>query len=129
MYPKLKGWTLTTGRISSGETHYQNPRVSEVLASLDRIPPEIKKAYVSLGKSPEDAICQNYCLATIVEEGFCYEIRHYGLLSSDYCHYRMPPIRTLSARHFVSPEDFVARISNALHDRKSSFLRNSEIPS
>ena len=89
VYPKLEGWTLTSGRISGGETHYQNPSVSEVLASLDTIPSEILNAYVSLGKSPEDAICQNYCLATVMEEGFCCEIRHYGLSNSDYCQHRL----------------------------------------
>lgn len=87
--PKLEGWTLTTGRISGGETHHQNLPVSEVLAFLGRIPPEISNAYVSLGKSPEVAICQNYCLATVVEEGFCCEIRHYGSSKSDYCHFRL----------------------------------------
>lgn len=87
--PKLEGWTLTSGLIGGGETHYQNPSVSDVMNSLDTLSPRVWSAYLTLGKSPKEGTYQNYCLVCIVEEGYYCQIRQYGSSRRDYRHYRL----------------------------------------
>jgi hypothetical protein len=47
------------------------------------------RAYVTLGKSPNEGAYQNYCLGGIVEEGYNCEIRQYGKSREDDRHYRL----------------------------------------
>jgi|GEM_PF-2073173 len=70
----LIGWTLTEGRTGVAET--PNPRVSEVVAALEAIRPEVENPFIVL-EAPvsEGENYPNYCQVLADELGYVCEIR------------------------------------------------------
>lgn len=81
----LLGWTLIEGRIGMGET--ANPKVSEIVAAMEAIHPEMESPFVII-ESPtsEDGSFQNYCQVLADECGYVCETRIFN--GDDFRHSR-----------------------------------------
>ncbi|MFT3990058.1 MAG: hypothetical protein QM680_01490 [Luteolibacter sp.] len=84
----LYSWTLVEGRIP-GQPETRSPTISQVIAAIEAITPEMDDSYVILSAPPEGNTESNYCQILAVEEGYWCEIRLFGSSGDDFRHYRL----------------------------------------
>lgn len=86
MSSKLKGWTLTEGRLAD-DNEFSDPTPADVVAALEAIHPDLENPYIILVAPSADDLDENYCQAVAVDDGYHCEIRLYVKTNDDFCHY------------------------------------------
>lgn len=84
MKNNLLGWELIEGTLKMWET--PNPDVSEVVAALERIHPEMDSPFIILVAPAVGDSEPNYCQAWANDEGYTNEIRIFS--NGGFCHSR-----------------------------------------
>lgn len=84
MKKALRGWKLTEGRISKAVT--QSPKVSEIIAALEALRPDIQHPFVILAAPAAGNDDPNYCQVFADEKGYVCEIRINK--GTGFCHMR-----------------------------------------
>ena len=81
----LIDWTLIEGRIGMKQT--SNPKVSEVVAALEAVHPEMEDPFIIMeAPAGEDGVYPNYCQALAKNSGYICEIRTFQ--PDDFYHFR-----------------------------------------
>ena len=84
MKKALRGWKLTEGRIGKADT--RNPRVSEIIAAIEALRPDIRHPFVILAAPALGDDDPNYCQVFSDEKGYVCEIRI--CKGTGFCHMR-----------------------------------------